>query len=97
MASLNDKIIAYLTINNIAFVGGDYQTGQPEGEEDQVLTWDVSKLGTQPTYEQIDDAHETYQTQRIAEQATLDAAKQQANAKLLALGLTVEELKILIG
>ena len=99
---LNKKVESYFLLNNInALFGIDLMVGRHEGEEDQILKWNVDKLGSQPTYEQIDDAHETYQaqleTQRIAEQATLDAAKQQAHAKLLELGLTAEELKILIG
>ena len=92
MASLNDTINAYLTINNIAFGGSDYQTGQPEGEEDQVLTWDVSKLGTQPTKEQLDSAYTTHQANlAVTEQAKIDL-KASAHAKLAALGLTAEEI-----
>jgi hypothetical protein len=99
---LNQKIESYFLLNNInALFGIDLMVGRHEGGEDQILKWNVDKLGSQPTYEQIDNAHETYQAQlkeqRIAEQAALDTAKQQAFAKLAALGLTTEELKILIG
>jgi hypothetical protein len=62
MAYLNEKIVAYLNINNISFITNDYQTGQPEGQEDQVLHWD-SKLGAQPTQEQLDSAWATKLTQ----------------------------------
>jgi len=55
MATLNDKILAYLLFNNIAFNSGDYQTGQPEGEADQLLHWDT-KLGLKPNQEQLDAA-----------------------------------------
>ena len=55
MTTLNDTIIAYLKTNNISYVNGDYQTGQPEGEADQILRWD-EKLGAQPTQEQLDSA-----------------------------------------
>ena len=60
MASLSDTIVSYLTVNNISFNVGDYQTGQPEGEPDQVLHWDA-KLGTQPTQAQLDSAYTTHQ------------------------------------
>ena len=53
--SLSDKIQAYLDQNNISNVVGDYVTGIPDGQEDQVLHWDA-KLGAQPTQEQLDAA-----------------------------------------
>ena len=73
--ALNNQIQAYLTQYNIAYEPFDYQTGQPEGEPDQVLHWDA-KLGAQPTQEQLDaawaaklaaDAALAYKTQRAAE------------------------------
>ena len=73
--TLNDQIQAYLAQSSIAYELGDYQTGQPEGQEDQVLHWDV-KLGTQPTQEQLDaawvvklaaDAAIAYKAKRAAE------------------------------
>lgn len=76
MAFLNDKIVAYLTANDIAFNPGAYLTGQPEGEEDQILHWDAEALGPQPTAEQLDaayaaklaaDAAVAYRAQRAAE------------------------------
>jgi hypothetical protein len=70
--ALNDQIIAYLTINGIAFAAGDYLTGQPIGEPDQVLHWDV-KLGPQPTPEQLDTAY-------AAHQQILQAAENKAKA-----------------
>ena len=92
MASLNETIVAYFKINNIAFGGSDYQTGQPEGEEDQVLHWDTTKLGAQPTQEQLDSAYTTHQANlAAAEQAKIDL-KASAHAKLAALGLTPEEI-----
>ena len=95
--TLNDKIIAYLTINNIAFSGGDYQTGQPEGQVDQVLTWNTETLGTQPTQEQLNSAYTTYQANLLSAEQAKETAKASAHAKLSALGLTTKELKILIG
>ena len=65
MTALNDTIVAYLTVNNIAFAPGDYQTGQPEGQPDQVLTWNTAKLGAQPTQAQLDTAYTTYEGQQI--------------------------------
>lgn len=76
MDFLNDKITAYLAINSIAFVAKDFLTGQPEGEEDQILHWDAEALGPQPTAEQLDAAYEAkliadaavvYRAQRAAE------------------------------
>jgi len=32
MTDLNSEIIAYLSVNNIPYTAGDYQTGQPEGQ-----------------------------------------------------------------
>ena len=73
--ALNEKIQAYLSQNNIAFNFDDYQTGQPDGEADQILQWDA-KLGAQPTQEQLDAAWAAkvaadnaiaYQAQRRAE------------------------------
>jgi len=97
MASLNDTIIAYLTINNIAFNVGDYQTGYPEGEADQVLNWNTAKLGAQPTQEQLDTAYTTHQAQITAQAQAKEAIKTSALAKLTALGLTVDELKVIMG
>lgn len=76
MSFLNDKIVAYLEANNTLFNPGDYMTGQPEGEEDQILQWDAEALGPQPTAEQLDAAYEAklaadaavaYRAQRAAE------------------------------
>jgi len=89
--TLNNKIIAYLTVNNIYFSAGDYQTGQPEGEPDQILHWDA-KLGAQPTQEQLDSAYTTHQANlAAAEQAKIDL-KASAHAKLSALGLSADEI-----
>ena len=94
--SLNDQIIAYLTINNIAFSNGDYQTGQPEGQADQILHWDA-KLGTQPTQAQLDSAYTTYQANLTAQAQAKEAIKASALAKLTALGLTADEIKAITG
>jgi len=72
--ALNDQIIAYLTINNIAYSIGDYQTGQPEGQADQVLTWNTAKLGAQPTQAQLDAAYTTYEGQQIQKKNKVEAS-----------------------
>jgi hypothetical protein len=56
--TLATKIPAYLAQNNIAFSVGDYRTGQPDGEEDQIIHWD-DKLGVRPTQTQLDVAWAT--------------------------------------
>lgn len=76
MVHLNDKIVSYLTVNSIALAPGDYSTGQPAGEEDQILHWGIEALGPTPTSDQLDAAYEAklaadaalaYRTQRAAE------------------------------
>jgi len=94
--TLNDQIIAYLTVNNITFNAGDYQTGQPEGQADQILHWDA-KLGTQPTQAQLDSAYTTYQANLTAQAQAKEAVKASALAKLTALGLTADEIKAIVG
>jgi hypothetical protein len=97
MASLNDTIVAYLTVNNIAFGANDYQTGQPEGQADQVLHWNTAKLGNQPTQDQLDSAYTTYQANLTAQAQATAATKESAITKLKALGLTADEIKALTG
>jgi len=97
MATLNDTIVAYLTVNNIAFNGGDYLTGQPEGQPDQVLHWDTAKLGTQPTADQLNSAYTTHQANLASAEQAKEAVKASALAKLTALGLTADEIKVIVG
>lgn len=66
--SLNSEIVAYLTINNIAFTSQDYQTGQPAGQPDQILYWNTESLGAEPTQEQLDAAWPIYEGEQIASQ-----------------------------
>ena len=68
MASLNTQIIAYLTVNNITYTPGDYQTGQPEGQSDQILSWNTEKLGAEPTQAQLDEAYPIWEGQQIQAQ-----------------------------
>ena len=95
MATLNDTIVAYLTVNNIAFALGDYMTGQPEGQADQVLTWNTEKLGAQPTQAQLDAAYATHQSNLTASQEATAAIKASALSKLVALGLTSAEISVI--
>lgn len=53
ITNLNDKIVVYLKQNNISVVAGDFQTGQPDGEHDQILYWNVMRLGPEPTTDQL--------------------------------------------
>jgi len=96
MTTLNNQIIAYLSVNNIAYGAGDYLTGQPEGQADQILHWDA-KLGTQPTQAQLDSAYTTYQANLTAQAQAKEAVKASALAKLTALGLTADEIKAITG
>ena len=73
--ALNDEIIAYLTVNNIAHSAGDYMTGQPEGQADQVLEWNTAKLGAQPTQAQLDAAWPIYEGQQIQAQNKATASQ----------------------
>jgi len=68
MADLNKEIFAYLTVNNIAFTSGDYQTGQPEGQPNQILLWNTAALGAEPTQEQLDAAYVVWQGKQTQEQ-----------------------------
>lgn len=91
MINLNTQIIAYLSVNNISYTAGDYQTGQPEGQKDQILHWDL-KLGAQPTQEQLNSAYATHQENlALVEQEKINI-KASAHAKLIALGLSANEI-----
>jgi len=78
--ALNDQIQAYLAQFNIAFATGDYQTGQPEGQEDQILHWDA-KLGAQPTAEQLTAAQAA---KEAADDAVAYKAKREAEYPIAA-------------
>ena len=73
MADLNSEIIAYLSVNNIPYTAGDYQTGQPEGQANQILSWNTAKLGAEPTQAQLDAAYPVWEGQQIAVQNTATA------------------------
>ena len=55
------KIEGYFVLNKIdAIFGTDLMTGTPEDQEDQILKWDIDKLGPKPTQKQLDDAWKIY-------------------------------------
>jgi len=74
MADLNSEIIAYLSVNNIAYTAGDYQTGQPEGQANQILSWNTEKLGAQPTQAQLDAAYPVWEGKQIQAQNSATAS-----------------------
>jgi hypothetical protein len=65
---LNTQVIAYLTVNNIAYTSADYSTGQPVGQPDQILYWNTAALGAEPTQAQMDAALPIYEGEQIAAQ-----------------------------
>ena len=67
-----------------SYVDNDYST----------IKWDVLE-GDAPTQTEIDDAIEQVKADEINEAQTRAAAKAAAQAKLAALGLTVEDLQAL--
>lgn len=73
MTDLNSEIIAYLSVNNIPYTAGDYQTGQPEGEPNQILSWNTEKLGAEPTQAQLDAAYPVWEGQQIQAQNSATA------------------------
>ena len=73
MADLNSEIIAYLSVNNIPYTAGDYQTGQPEGQPNQILSWNTEKLGAEPTQAQLDEAYPIWEGQQIQAQNSATA------------------------
>jgi hypothetical protein len=73
MADLNSEIIAYLSVNNIPYTAGDYMTGQPEGQANQILSWNTDKLGAEPTQAQLDAAYPIWEGQQIQAQNSATA------------------------
>ena len=78
--TLNNQIKAYLEQANISYAAGDYMTGQPAGQEDQVLFWNTNKLGVQPTQTQLDNA---WAAQVAADNAIAYKAKRAAEYPLI--------------
>jgi hypothetical protein len=51
---MGDLVNAWLVLHGVSHAPGDYSTGQPEGGEDQILTWNEAKLGPKPTKEELE-------------------------------------------
>jgi hypothetical protein len=52
--SLNDLVKAWLANKGIDYTSGGYSIGQPEGGVEAIQTWDVAKLGKQPTMAELE-------------------------------------------
>ena len=72
MPTLNDRIVAYLDANAIAWDVADFATGQPEGQPDQVLAWNAAKLGAMPDDQALDDAYAAALLNRQKAEVRLD-------------------------
>ena len=62
---LNNAIQGYLAQNNISFNAGDYTTGQPDDQADQILYWNAEALGAEPTQDQLAQGEIFYSEQTI--------------------------------
>jgi hypothetical protein len=65
-----------------------------KNEDYSTIEW-IKSEGKAPTQAEIDAAIETIKAKEISDKAAAEAAKQIAQSKLTALGLTVEDLKAL--
>jgi hypothetical protein len=79
MVALNDKIVAYLTLEGISFGAEDFATGHATGELDKVLRWNEATLGFLPSEEILDQSHEAYSSLQ-----QWDAVRSDRNARLAA-------------
>lgn len=70
---LNNAIQGYLEQNNISFNDGDYSTGQPDGQTDQILYWNAAALGEEPTQAQLEQGEIFYDEQTIRNANTNNA------------------------
>lgn len=60
MIPLNDKIVAYLTLESISFSSEDFMTGYTASDPDRVLYWNDVTLGTFPNEETLNQYYNTY-------------------------------------
>ena len=72
--SLNTQIQGYLLQNNISYTVGDYVTGIPDNESDQILYWNLAALGPQPTQAQLEQGEIFYTEQTIKNTNSSQAA-----------------------
>lgn len=75
MRNLFESIVAYLTVNNIAYTQDDFSTAQPQGQPDQIVYWNYAVLGPEPTQQQMDDAYVIWEGQQIALQNKATASQ----------------------
>ena len=81
---LSTAILKLRPNSTFTFVNGDYST----------IQW-KNLNGNPPTQAEIDDAIEQIKADEIAAETKMTSAKASAQAKLEALGLTVNEIKAL--
>jgi hypothetical protein len=68
MIALNNKIVAYLSVNNIGFVSTDYVVIINDQSSEEISYWNEQKLGPIPTQQQMDDAYPIWEAQQLAAQ-----------------------------
>lgn len=68
MIPLNDKIIAYLTVNNINFIVSDFVVVLLDSGIEVIQYWNEEALGPVPTQEQMDQAYPIWESQQLAAQ-----------------------------
>ena len=74
MISLTQKIIAYLSINNIDYTLSDFSTGYIDGLPDSIIFWNTEKIGDEPTEAQMNAAYPIWEGQQIAAQNSAEAS-----------------------
>jgi hypothetical protein len=70
MISLNDKIVAYLTVNNINYLLSDFVVASQNNGPEEIIYWNTAALGTQPDQAQLDSAYVIWEGQQIQLQNT---------------------------
>lgn len=73
MAYLNDKVVAFLKQNAIAFSGPDFVITFDEQGAESITTWDVAKLGAQPDRATLDAAYVAIQSEKAKAQTKAQA------------------------
>lgn len=68
MVYLNQKIVAYLAVNNIAYTASDYTVTQQGNNPSKIAYWNTQTLGSEPTEAQLDSSYVIYEGQQIAAQ-----------------------------
>ena len=73
MISLNNKIVAFLTVNNINYSLSDFVVGSQNNGPEEIIYWNTQVLGEQPDQQQLDSAYVIWEGQQIQLQNTSDA------------------------